>query len=211
MDVILTKTNGDINNETNRLFAELKNIFATGRVVERRGRSMHLFIKEEVRGASIIVKLEQMDRVRRRLVFLTVEEREKEMAVSSAVTFFIVSYNLSTYLDRPGKSTPHSPELVLSNFAEEDDFLVGRITALFHKEPEFRGRQVVSFTKKEGFLFCRKYRYIINVGEVGREEEGRERVRFQEIGPRMTLKVVRVQREGEVVYTAPMSLPGWAS
>ena len=51
------------------------------------------------------------------------------------------------------------------------------------QQPEFEGRQVVTFHNQRDFIFVRHHRYVY------RKEDGKTRARLQELGPRFTLKM----------------------
>eukprot|EP00188_Purpureofilum_apyrenoidigerum_P002805 Plantae.Rhodophyta-Purpureofilum_apyrenoidigerum.ctg2868.p1 GENE.Plantae.Rhodophyta-Purpureofilum_apyrenoidigerum.ctg2868~~Plantae.Rhodophyta-Purpureofilum_apyrenoidigerum.ctg2868.p1 ORF type:complete len:303 (-),score=58.37 Plantae.Rhodophyta-Purpureofilum_apyrenoidigerum.ctg2868:805-1713(-) len=86
-----------------------------------------------------------------------------------------------------GRSTSHTPEVILNNFTTRLGHRVGRMLgALFPHEPEFRGRQVVTIHNQRDFVFCRFHRYIF-------DKDG-QKVRLQELGPRFTLKLKSLQR-----------------
>jgi ribosome production factor 1 len=119
-----------------------------------------------------------------------------------------------------GQPTSHIPELILNNFHTRLGHRIGRfLGALFPHNPEFKGRQVVTFHNQRDFLFVRHHRYIFDekkptskaaaaaAAEKGRKkkrkgakgapgstaasasEGGTVRARLQELGPRFTLKL----------------------
>ena len=55
------------------------------------------------------------------------------------------------------------------------------------QEPQFEGRQVVTFHNQRDFIFVRHHRYIY------RKEGDKTRARLQELGPRFTLKMKWLQ------------------
>jgi ribosome production factor 1 len=59
--------------------------------------------------------------------------------------------------------------------------------SLFPQRPEFKGRQVVTFHNQRDFIFFRRHRYEF------REEKSKVAPVLQEIGPRFTLKLDRIQ------------------
>ena len=82
-----------------------------------------------------------------------------------------------------GRPTSHIPELILNNFNTRLGRRIGRLLgSLFPHEPQFEGRQVVTFHNQRDFIFVRHHRYIY------REENSKTRARLQELGPRFTLK-----------------------
>jgi ribosome production factor 1 len=83
-----------------------------------------------------------------------------------------------------GKPTSHIPELILNNFNTRLGRRTGRfLGSLFPHEPQFEGRQVVTFHNQRDFIFVRHHRYVY------REEKDKTRARLQELGPRFTLKL----------------------
>ncbi|XP_042465589.1 ribosome production factor 1-like [Zingiber officinale] len=107
-----------------------------------------------------------------------------------------------------GNPTSHKPELVLNNFTTTIGHRVGRmIQSLFHQDPNFRGRRVVTFHNQRDFIFFRHHRYIFETKEqkVNPKEKAakdsksknlpQQKViaRLQECGPRFTLKLRTLQ------------------
>lgn len=105
-----------------------------------------------------------------------------------------------------GKATDHWPELILNNFRTP----LGLVTAhlfrsMFPKQPDFIGRQVVTLHNQRDYIFVRRHRYVFRekresekpvVGADGKELQGAEGIRtgLQELGPRFTLKLRRVDK-----------------
>lgn len=82
--------------------------------------------------------------------------------------------------------TSHRPEVILNNFTTRLGHSVGRMLgALFHYEPEFKGRRAVTFHNQRDYIFFRHHRYEFN------PDTGKPRLR--ELGPRFTLKVKSLQ------------------
>jgi len=85
-----------------------------------------------------------------------------------------------------GNPTKYYPELILKNFDTRLGQRLGRMfTAIFPQNPEFRGRNVVTFKNQRDFIFFRRHRYMF-------KEEG-SNVKLQEVGPRFTLKLLSLQ------------------
>jgi ribosome production factor 1 len=126
-------------------------------------------------------------------------------------------FSMSNYLPGKrisghGRPTSHIPELILNNFLTP----LGRSTAglfqsLFPQLPEFRGRQVVTLHNQRDYIFFRRHRYVFREKreaekEVGYGLDGNKpgggkgmeglgvKVGLQELGPRFTLKLRRVQK-----------------
>lgn len=71
------------------------------------------------------------------------------------------------------RATSHRPELVLNNFDTRLGHRVGRMFAsLFHQDPTFRGRRVVTFHNQRDFIFFRHHRYIFE--ERQKKEKGKK-------------------------------------
>jgi ribosome production factor 1 len=105
-----------------------------------------------------------------------------------------------------GRATEHWPELILNNFRTPLGLLTAHLfRALFPPQPEFEGRQVVTLHNQRDYIFVRRHRYVFRekretekavVGADGKEMEGAEGIRtgLQELGPRFTLKLRRVDK-----------------
>ena len=76
---------------------------------------------------------------------------------------------------------------------------------LFPAQPELQGRQVVTLHNQRDYIFVRRHRYVFRdrrkteksvVGPDGKEVKGAEEIRagLQELGPRFTLKLRRVDK-----------------
>ncbi|CAK9804266.1 Probable ribosome production factor 1 [Anthophora quadrimaculata] len=82
--------------------------------------------------------------------------------------------------------TGHRPEVILTNFTTRLGFTIGRMLgALFHYEPEFKGRRVVTFHNQRDYIFFRHHRYQFDF------KRGKPRLR--ELGPRFTLRLKSLQ------------------
>ena len=87
-----------------------------------------------------------------------------------------------------GNPTTHIPEIILNNFTTRLGRRVGRfLGSFFPHEPQFEGRQVVTFHNQRDFIFIRHHRYIY------RKETEKMRARLQELGPRFTMKLKWLQ------------------
>nr|XP_045592088.1 probable ribosome production factor 1 [Procambarus clarkii] len=82
--------------------------------------------------------------------------------------------------------TAHRPEVILNNFKTRLGRVVARMLgALFHYEPEFKGRRVCTFHNQRDYIFFRHHRY---------EFKNLEKVNLREIGPRFTLRLQWLQQ-----------------
>ncbi|KEP61098.1 UNVERIFIED_CONTAM: IMP4 family U3 small nucleolar ribonucleoprotein (snoRNP), putative [Hammondia hammondi] len=96
--------------------------------------------------------------------------------------FRLSSVRLAQEMQGAATMTTHLPELLLNNFTTRLGRRVARqLAALFPLTPEFSGRRVVTFHNQRDFIFFRHHRYIFEDGK---------RTRLQEIGPRLTLKLL---------------------
>ncbi|EXJ80532.1 hypothetical protein A1O1_08678 [Capronia coronata CBS 617.96] len=105
-----------------------------------------------------------------------------------------------------GRATGHMPELILNNFTTPLGLLTAHLfRSLFPATPELQGRQVLTLHNQRDYIFVRRHRYIFRekreteksvVGPDGKEVKGVEGIRagLQELGPRMTLKLRRVDK-----------------
>ncbi|KAM3081472.1 Ribosome production factor 1 [Clarireedia jacksonii] len=105
-----------------------------------------------------------------------------------------------------GNPTNHYPELILNNFRTPLGLLTARLfLTLFPPQPELQGRQVVTLHNQRDYIFVRRHRYIFRekreteksvVGPDGKVVEGVEGIRagLQELGPRFTLKLRRIDK-----------------
>ena len=118
--------------------------------------------------------------------------------------FKVTSPKLNEEIHHHGNPTDHFPELILNNF----DTIVGRrigrfFASMFPQMPEFKGRRVVTFHNQRDFIFFRHHRYIFD-----QNEKGKVAANLQEIGPRFTLKLEKIQhgtfdnRFGETEWAA---------
>ncbi|KIM94919.1 hypothetical protein OIDMADRAFT_184034 [Oidiodendron maius Zn] len=105
-----------------------------------------------------------------------------------------------------GNPTNHYPELILNNFRTPLGLLTARLfLTLFPPRPELQGRQVVTLHNQRDYIFVRRHRYVFRekreteksvIGPDGKLVQGAEGIRagLQELGPRFTLKLRRVDK-----------------
>ncbi|KLJ07488.1 hypothetical protein EMPG_17037 [Blastomyces silverae] len=105
-----------------------------------------------------------------------------------------------------GNPTGHWPELILNNFRTPLGMLSAHLfRTLFPPQPDLEGRQVVTLHNQRDYIFVRRHRYVFRekreteksvVGADGKEIKGVEGIRtgLQELGPRFTLKLRRVDK-----------------
>lgn len=105
-----------------------------------------------------------------------------------------------------GNPTNHFPELILNGFRTPLGLLTAHLfKGLFPSHPEIQGRQVVTMHNQRDYIFFRRHRYVFRdkratekviQGSDGKPMKGAEEIRagLQELGPRFTLKLRRVDR-----------------
>ncbi|WEW56483.1 Ribosome production factor 1 [Emydomyces testavorans] len=105
-----------------------------------------------------------------------------------------------------GNSTGHWPELILNNFRTPLGLLTAHLfRTLFPPRPDLIGRQVVTLHNQRDYIFVRRHRYVFRekreteksvVDADGNEMKGVESIRagLQELGPRFTLKLRRMDK-----------------
>lgn len=120
--------------------------------------------------------------------------------------FSITNWIEGRKLPGHGNPTNHYPELLLNNFKTPLGLLTAKLfQTLYPPRPEFQGRQVVTLHNQRDYIFVRRHRYVFRekrateksiVGTDGKEVKGVEGIRagLQELGPRFTLKLRRVDK-----------------
>ncbi|PQE22257.1 hypothetical protein CJF32_00004634 [Rutstroemia sp. NJR-2017a WRK4] len=120
--------------------------------------------------------------------------------------FSIANWVEGKKLPGHGNPTNHYPELILNNFRTPLGLLTARLfLTLFPPQPELQGRQVVTLHNQRDYIFVRRHRYVFRekreteksvVGPDGKIVEGVEGIRagLQELGPRFTLKLRRIDK-----------------
>ena len=121
-------------------------------------------------------------------------------------TFSISNWIEGKKLPGHGNPTDHVPELILNNFRTPLGLLTAHMfRAMFPPQPEFQGRQVVTLHNQRDYIFVRRHRYVFRekreteksvVGTDGKEIEEVKGIKagLQELGPRFTLKLRRVDK-----------------
>ncbi|KAG8632019.1 hypothetical protein KVT40_001159 [Elsinoe batatas] len=105
-----------------------------------------------------------------------------------------------------GNPTGHDPELILNGFRTPLGLLTAHLfRQLFPPQPELQGRTVVTLHNQRDYIFVRRHRYVFRdkrgseksvQGADGKPIKGVEDIRtgLQELGPRFTLKLRRIDR-----------------
>lgn len=176
---ILITTNKKSSLETRKLLDELVNVMPNSEYIKRGKVDMKQLVKEsnDKEYTHVVVINEDMKKPNSIVVC--------HLPEGPTATFRLTSVKLKKQLKRHGNATRHRPEVILNNFKTRLGHSVGRMLgSLFHMDPEFRGRNVVTFHNQRDFIFLRRHRYIF---------KNSEKVGLQELGPRLTLKLRRFQ------------------
>jgi len=100
--------------------------------------------------------------------------------------FKLTSVKYRKDLKKPGSMTYERPEVIVNNLKTRLGVCVGRMLAsLYHFDPDFKGRRVVTFHNQRDYIFFRHHRYEFKNGQ---------KVALKEIGPRFTLKLRWLQK-----------------
>ncbi|KIX10185.1 uncharacterized protein Z518_01266 [Rhinocladiella mackenziei CBS 650.93] len=128
------------------------------------------------------------------------------LPVGPTFHFSISNWYTGKAIPGHGRATGHIPELILNNFTTPLGLLTAHLfRSLFPVSPDLQGRQVLTLHNQRDYIFLRRHRYIFRdrreteksvVGPDGKEVKGVEGIRagLQELGPRMTLKLRRVDK-----------------
>ncbi|KAI4147685.1 MAG: hypothetical protein LQ340_005433, partial [Diploschistes diacapsis] len=120
--------------------------------------------------------------------------------------FSITNWIEGKKLPGHGRPTNHYPELILNNFRTPLGLLTAHMfRSMFPPLPEFEGRQCVTMHNQRDFIFVRRHRYVfrdkrptekILQGPDGKGIKGVEGIRagLQELGPRFTMKLRRIDK-----------------
>lgn len=122
-------------------------------------------------------------------------------------------FSISNWLEGkklPGHGNPtnHTPELILNNFRTPLGLLAAHLfRTLFPPQPDLQGRQVVTLHNQRDYIFLRRHRYVFRekratekcvTGLDGKEVKGGGveglRAGLQELGPRFTMKLRRIDK-----------------
>ena len=86
-----------------------------------------------------------------------------------------------------GTSAGHNPELMFRNFKTTLGYRVQRaLNALFPKDEELKGRELITFQNQRDYIFFRYYRYMFT--------EDFKSANLQELGPRFAMRLLYVQK-----------------
>ncbi|KAK4196736.1 anticodon-binding protein [Triangularia verruculosa] len=205
--LVTTSLNATIHKEAEELAA----IFPNSTYIRRSGhRWGHKYSVREIakfaknRGyTALVVVHEDLKRPHQMSI---VHLNSEDAAAGPTLTYSIRNYLPGKALLGHGNATNHYPELLLNNFKTPLGLLAAKsMNTLFPARPELQGRQVVTLHNQRDYIFFRRHRYVFRearpteknvVTAEGKEMEGMQGIRagLQEIGPRMTMKLRRVDK-----------------
>lgn len=177
---VLVTTNKKSSLVTRKFVDELVNVIPNSEYSKRGKVDMKCLVKQSVDAGftDIIVINEDMKKPNSIIVC--------HLPEGPTATFRLTSVILKKKLKRHGNATTHRPEVILNNFSTRLGHSIGRMMgSLFHYDPQFRGRNCVTFHNQRDFIFFRRHRYVF---------KNNVKVGLQELGPRFTLKLRRVQK-----------------
>ncbi|KAL2263878.1 hypothetical protein VTK26DRAFT_4555 [Humicola hyalothermophila] len=205
--LVTTGLNGTIHKEAQEIAAVFPNATYIRRSSHRYGhkysvREIAKFAKNRGYTALLVVHEDQKRPSQLSVCHLNGEDAPP----GPTLTYTIRNYQPGKAIPGHGNATNHYPELLLNGFKTPLGLLAAKsMHTLFPAKPELSGRQVVTLHNQRDYIFFRRHRYIFRearpteknvVGADGKEMEGVKGIRagLQEIGPRMTLKLRRVDK-----------------
>jgi ribosome production factor 1 len=94
-----------------------------------------------------------------------------------------------------GTSSGHNPELMFKNFKTNLGYRIKRcLNAIFPKNEELKGRELITFHNQRDYIFFRYYRYIFEEENEDNNNNSNIKVKLQEIGPRFVMRLLYVQK-----------------
>jgi len=99
------------------------------------------------------------------------------------------------------------PEILLNRFTSRVGRRTARIlSALFHIEPEFRGRRVMTFHNQRDFIFFRHHRYIFEIAGKAEAENDGEVKKLQEKA-RLAAKLRKLGKKHQKLHDSLKDAP----
>ncbi|EDO43977.1 predicted protein [Nematostella vectensis] len=165
---------------TVQFMEELCRVIPNSEVRQRKGRDLKKIIPQaQAKGYTAMIIINEDHKKPNSIVVTHIPD-------GPTAHFKLSSVRLPKEIRGHGKMTSHKPELILNNFNTRLGHSVARVlAALFPYDPQFKGRQCVTFHNQRDFVFFRRHRYIF---------KNAKRVGLQELGPRFTLKLRSIQR-----------------
>ncbi|XP_078355957.1 ribosome production factor 1-like [Oculina patagonica] len=166
--------------KTVQFMEELKRIIPNSEVRVRKGLDLKKIIPQaKEKGFTSLVVVNEDRKVPNGIVITHLPD-------GPTAHFKLSSVKLGKEIKNHGRMTSHRPEVILNNFSTRLGHSVARLLAsLFPHDPQFQGRQCVTFHNQRDFIFFRRHRYIF---------KNQKKAGLQELGPRFTLKLRSLQR-----------------
>ncbi|KAK4106064.1 Brix-domain-containing protein [Parathielavia hyrcaniae] len=205
--LVTTGLNGTIHKEAQEMASVFPNATYIPRSAHRYGhkysiREIAKFAKNRGYTALLVVHEDQKRPSQLSICHMNGEDAPP----GPTLTYTIRNYQPGKIIPGHGNATNHYPELLLNGFKTPLGLLAAKsMNTLFPPKPELQGRQVLTLHNQRDYIFFRRHRYVFRearpteknvVGADGKEMEGVKGIRagLQEIGPRMTLKLRRVDK-----------------
>ncbi|XP_062921132.1 ribosome production factor 1 [Mobula hypostoma] len=179
--MVLITTSDRPRGRTVRLCDQLSKVIPNSHVYYRRGLALKKIIPQCIeKGFTDLLVINEDRKVPNGLII-------SHLPDGPTAHFKMSNARLAKELKRRGKEpTGHYPEVILNNFSTRLGHSIGRMFAsLFPYNPQFLGRQVVTFHNQRDYIFFRFHRYIFR---------NEKKVGLQELGPRFTLKLRSLQK-----------------
>lgn len=166
--------------KTVQFMKELQHIIPNSEVRVRKGIDLKKIIPQaKERGFTALVVVNEDKKMPNGIVI-------NHLPDGPTAHFKLTSVKLGRTIKNHGRKTSHRPEVILNNFSTRLGHSVARLlAALFPHDPQFQGRQCVTFHNQRDFIFFRHHRYIF---------KNQKKAGLQELGPRFTLKLRSLQR-----------------
>ncbi|XP_059839726.1 ribosome production factor 1 [Hypanus sabinus] len=179
--MVLITTSDRPRGRTVRLCDQLSKVIPNSHVYYRRGLALKKIIPQCIeKGFTDLLVINEDRKVPNGLII-------SHLPDGPTAHFKMSNARLAKELKRRGKEpTGHCPEVILNNFSTRLGHSIGRMFAsLFPYNPQFLGRQVVTFHNQRDYIFFRFHRYVFR---------NEKKVGLQELGPRFTLKLRSLQK-----------------
>ncbi|CAH0387600.1 unnamed protein product [Bemisia tabaci] len=178
--ILLTSCTKDIKKKTRKFMIELSRVIPNTTIYKRRDDKLKKIIPHAIDdGYSDIVVINENSQKPNGLLLIHLPD-------GPTANFRLSNVRTTKEMRKDHKLiTEHRPEVILNNFTTRLGHSVARMLAsIFHYDPEFKGRRVVTFHNQRDFIFFRHHIYWFKSGE---------RCALRELGPRFTLKLQSLQ------------------
>ncbi|KAL0272830.1 UNVERIFIED_CONTAM: hypothetical protein PYX00_005658 [Menopon gallinae] len=177
---ILITTSDNAQSKTRKFCKELTRIIPNSIAKCRSRMDVKPMVKEAInRGFSDVIIINENQKMPNGLLLI-------HLPNGPTANFRLSNVRLTSEMKKTHKEfNKHRPEVILNNFSTRLGYTISRmLAALFHYEPEFRGRRCVTFHNQRDYIFFRHHRYMFTKDA---------KPRLMELGPRFTLKLRSLQ------------------